>query len=43
VLHRVDAWVQRLTDPEDKIVAEPVLAIAKQVQGRMYRSAKRER
>src|SRR6266851_2905485 len=33
VLHTVDAWVQRLTDPEDKIVAEPVLAIAKQVQG----------
>jgi hypothetical protein len=33
VLHTVDARVQRLTDPEDKIVAEPVLAIAKQVQG----------
>jgi hypothetical protein len=33
VLHTVDAWIQRLTDPEDKIVAEPVLAIAKQVQG----------
>jgi transposase len=28
----VEAWVQGLTDPEDKIVADPVLAIAKQVQ-----------
>ncbi len=32
VLHTVETWVQRLTDPEDKIVADPVLAIAKQVQ-----------
>jgi Transposase DDE domain/Transposase domain (DUF772) len=32
VLHTVDAWVQRLTDAEDKAVADPVLAIAKQVQ-----------
>ena len=32
VLHTVEAWVQMLTDPEDKIVADPVLAIAKQVQ-----------
>ncbi len=32
VLHTVDAWVQQLTDPEDKAVADPVLAIAKQVE-----------
>ncbi len=31
VLHTVDAWVQQLSDPEDKAVADPVLAIAKQV------------
>src|SRR5436309_1134182 len=32
VLQTVDAWVQQLIDPEDKAVAEPVLAIAKQVE-----------
>jgi transposase len=32
VLHTVDAWVKTLTDEEDKAVAEPVLAIAKQVE-----------
>jgi hypothetical protein len=32
VLHTVDAWVQSLTDPQDKAVAAPVLAIAKQVE-----------
>jgi hypothetical protein len=32
VLHTIDAWVQQLSDPEDKAVAEPVLAIAKQVE-----------
>src|SRR5260370_11855101 len=32
VLHTVDAWVQQLTDPEDKAVADPILAIAKQVE-----------
>ena len=32
VLHMVDAWVQQLIDPEDKAVAQPVLAIAKQVE-----------
>ncbi len=32
VLHTVDAWVKTLTDEEDKAMAEPVLAIAKQVE-----------
>ena len=32
VLQTVDTWVQQLSDPEDKAVAEPVLAIAKQVE-----------
>jgi IS5 family transposase len=32
VLHTVDAWVQSLTDQEDKALADPVLAIAKQVE-----------
>ena len=32
VLHTVDAWVKTLTDEEDKVVAKPVLAIAKQVE-----------
>ncbi len=32
VLHTVDAWVQGLIAQEDKAVADPVLAIAKQVQ-----------
>jgi transposase len=32
VLHTVEAWVQTLTDPEDQAAADPVLAIAKQVQ-----------
>lgn len=32
VLHTVEAWIQSLTDPEDKAVVDPVLAIAKQVQ-----------
>jgi hypothetical protein len=32
VLRTVDAWVQQLTDQEDKTVAEPILAIAKQVE-----------
>ncbi len=32
VLHTVDAWVQQLGNPEDKAVADPVLAIAKQVE-----------
>jgi hypothetical protein len=32
VLHTVEAWVQQLTDQEDKAVADPVLAIAKQVE-----------
>src|SRR5260370_31103030 len=32
VLHTVDAWVQQLDDPEDKAVADPVLAIAKHVE-----------
>jgi hypothetical protein len=32
VLHTVDVWVQQLGDPEDKAVADPVLAIAKQVE-----------
>src|SRR2546430_13891862 len=32
VLHTVDAWVQTLSDQEDKAAADPVLAIAKQVQ-----------
>src|SRR6266496_4418253 len=32
VLHAVDAWVQQLSDPDDKAVANPVLAIAKQVE-----------
>src|SRR5260370_1894995 len=32
VLHTVDAWVKTLTDEEDKALAEPVLAIAKQVE-----------
>jgi hypothetical protein len=32
VLHTVDAWVQQLSNPEDKAVADPVLAIAKQVE-----------
>jgi hypothetical protein len=31
MLHTVDAWVQQLSNPEDKAVADPVLAIAKQV------------
>jgi hypothetical protein len=31
MLHTVDAWVQQLSDPDDKAVADPVLAIAKQV------------
>ena len=32
VLHTVQAWVQQLADPEEKAAADPVLAIAKQVQ-----------
>src|SRR6266567_4102968 len=32
MLHTVDAWVQTLTDQEDQTAANPVLAIAKQVQ-----------
>src|SRR5437764_10921648 len=32
VLQTVDAWVQQLIDPEDKAVADPLLAIAKQVE-----------
>jgi hypothetical protein len=32
VLNTVDAWVKTLTDEEDKAVADPVLAIAKQVE-----------
>ncbi len=32
VLQTVDTWVQQLSDPEDKAVAQPVLAIAKQVE-----------
>ena len=32
VLHTVEAWVQQLRDAEDKAVADPVLAIAKQVE-----------
>jgi IS5 family transposase len=32
VLHTVDARVKTLTDPEDKAVADPILAIAKQVE-----------
>src|SRR2546421_1932103 len=32
VLQTVDTWVQQLIDPEDKAVAEPILAIAKQVE-----------
>ena len=32
VLRTVDTWVQQLSDPEDKAVAEPVLTIAKQVE-----------
>ncbi|BCL80964.1 IS1182 family transposase [Ktedonobacteria bacterium brp13] len=32
VLHTVDAWVQQLPDQEDKAVADPILAIAKQIQ-----------
>ncbi len=32
VLHTVEAWVQQLPDQEDQAVADPVLAIAKQVQ-----------
>jgi hypothetical protein len=32
VLRTVETWVQQLSDPEDKAVAEPVLAIAKQVE-----------
>src|SRR3989441_8400663 len=32
VLRTVDTWVQQLSDPEDKAIAEPVLAIAKQVE-----------
>src|SRR5256886_8333139 len=32
VLRTVNAWVQQLTDQEDKAVAEPILAIAKQVE-----------
>src|SRR5712691_5941640 len=32
VLQTVDSWVQQLSDPEDKAVAQPVLAIAKQVE-----------
>src|SRR6266487_4533262 len=32
VLHTVDAWVQSLADQEDKAVAEPILAIARQVE-----------
>src|SRR6266699_1494114 len=32
VLRTVDAWVQQLIDQEDKAVAEPILAIARQVE-----------
>ncbi len=32
VLHTVEAWVQQLADQEDKAVADPILAIAKQVE-----------
>ena len=32
VLHTVEAWVQQLTDQEDKAVADPILAVAKQVE-----------
>jgi Transposase DDE domain/Transposase domain (DUF772) len=32
MLHTVDAWVQQLSNPEDKAMADPVLAIAKQVE-----------
>jgi Transposase DDE domain len=32
VLRTVETWVQQLSDPEDKAVAEPILAIAKQVE-----------
>jgi hypothetical protein len=32
VLHMVDTWVKTLADEEDKALAEPVLAIAKQVE-----------
>ena len=32
VLHTVEAWVQQLPNQEDQAVADPVLAIAKQVQ-----------
>jgi Transposase DDE domain len=32
VLQMVDTWVKTLTDEEDKAVAEPILAIAKQVE-----------
>src|SRR6266487_4049402 len=29
ILHTVDTWVQQLSDPEDKALADPILAIAK--------------
>ncbi len=32
ILHTVDTWVQQLSDPEDKALADPILAIAKQVE-----------
>src|SRR2546421_9822375 len=32
MLHTVDAWVQSLTDQEEKAVADPILAIAKQIE-----------
>jgi transposase len=38
MLQTVDAWVKTLTDEEDKAVAEPVLAIAKQVEAQDVQS-----
>ena len=32
MLHTVDAWVQQLSDQEERAVADPILAIAKQVE-----------
>lgn len=32
IVHIVDTWVQQWSDPEDKALADPILAIAKQVE-----------
>ena len=43
ILHTVDTWVQQLSDPEDKALADPILAIAKQVEKQDVQTNEEER